>query len=420
MRLGSRRVPGTADLRLAVVSPFLDRRHGTERCIVEQLERIGSQPGVEIHAYCQRVDDLNGVVPYAGASAASRIFWHKVPEIRGPHLLEYLWWFIANRWQRWWDSRIKRLRYDLLYSPGINALDADAITVHIVFREFYERVRSQLSFRAAPAGSWPSLLHRLLYYRLIIALERRVYRRVPALAAVSASVASQIAKYFQRSDVAVIRNGVDTVRFSPSLRLARRAAARDQFALSTGDFVLLFIGNDWRKKGLRTLLQALSSSAWVPFKLLVIGTDAQKPYQTLARSPEMAGRVRFLGPSPDVLQFYAAADAYVGPSLEDAYGLPVVEAMACGLPVIASSRAGASEIIEHLKNGLVLQDPEDPEELAELLRSMYSDAALRERLGDAAFKTAQRYSWDDNAAATWEWLQKAAARLRAKSSGDTR
>jgi glycosyltransferase involved in cell wall biosynthesis len=68
----------------------------------------------------------------------------------------------------------------------------------------------------------------------------------------------------------------------------------------------------------------------------------------------------FLPPSPNVLQFYAAADAYVGPSLEDAYGLPVLEAMACGLPVLASSRAGVSEIIDHEINGIILRDPTTP------------------------------------------------------------
>jgi glycosyltransferase involved in cell wall biosynthesis len=393
-----------------VVSPFLDRRHGTERCIMEQLERIASQQGVEIHLYCQRVDDLQGAIRYTGASSSASIFWHKVPALPGPHLLGYLWWFIANHVQRWWDSRVRGVRCDLLYSPGINALDADAITVHIVFHEFYAQVRSQLSFRAAPFASWPRLVHRLLYYHLSMALERQVYRRVHALAAVSGLVADQLAKYFQCKDAVVIRNGVDTGRFSVSARLARRAAARDQFSLSSSDFVLLLIGNDWKKKGLGSLLNALSMCEDLPFKLLVVGTDDRTPYQTFFQRREMAGRIRFLDPSRDVLQFYAAADAYVGPSLEDAYGLPILEAMACGLPVIASSRAGASEIIEHGKNGLVLQDPQDSQTLAEMLQTLYCHAELRQDMGHAASVTALRNSWEHNAAETWEFLQRAAAK----------
>jgi glycosyltransferase involved in cell wall biosynthesis len=110
------------------------------------------------------------------------------------------------------------------------------------------------------------------------------------------------------------------------------------------------------------------------------------------------------------MQFYAAADAYVGPSLEDAYGLPVLEAMACGLPVIASSRAGVSEIISHGENGFALRDPQDALEVAGLLRKIHEDPALRQKVAEAAARTAESHTWDRNAAATWEFLKAAAAR----------
>lgn len=403
-------------MRIVVITPFLDRRHGTERCVVEQLERIAlQQQDVEIHLYAQRVEDMHGVVQYGKASSPSGIRWHQVRSLRGPHLLDFLWWLTANHAQRLWDSRVNDLNSDLVYSPGINARDADAITVHIVFHELYAQVRSQLSFRAAPIASWPRLIHRLLYYQVIMALERRIYPHVPALAAVSERVAAQLAKHFQRSDAVVIRNGVDAMRFSPAIRRARREAARAELSLSPNDFVPLLIGNDWRNKGLRPLLFALSSCRDVPFKLLVVGTDEQTPYQALMQSPELTERVRFLAPSPDVMQFFAAADAYVGPSLEDAYGLPVLEAMASGLPVIASSRAGVSEIIEHGKSGLVLRNPEDSQELAQTLRTLYGDPELRQRMGDMAALTAQENSWEHNASKTWEFLQRAAAARRESS-----
>jgi glycosyltransferase involved in cell wall biosynthesis len=112
------------------------------------------------------------------------------------------------------------------------------------------------------------------------------------------------------------------------------------------------------------------------------------------------------------MQFYAAADAYVGPSLEDAYGLPILEAMACGLPVIASSRAGASEIIRNGEDGFVLRDPEDSRELAALLRTIYSDVSLRAKIAEEAARTAAEHTWNRNAAATWEFLTAALARKR--------
>src|SRR6202163_1353931 len=129
-------VRGRTELRLAVVSPSLDRRHGTERCIVEQLERLASRNDVEIHVYAQRVEDLRGVSRDRKTISSTGILWHKVPAIPGPHLFAYLWWFLANHLQRFWDSRIRGLKFDVLYSPGINAFGADVIAVHIVFHEF--------------------------------------------------------------------------------------------------------------------------------------------------------------------------------------------------------------------------------------------------------------------------------------------
>jgi len=396
-------------LRLAVVSPFLDRRHGTERCVVEQLERFAAAPGVEIHVYSQRVEDLAGVVRYRGGPSSGRIFWHKVSAIRGPHLVGYVWWFLANHIRRWWDTRIGGLKFDLLYTPGINTLDADAIAVHIVFHAFYDRVRERLKFRNAAIATWPRLLHRLLYYQLIMALERLIYRRrAVSLNSVSRLVACQLNKYFQRADVTVIPNGVDTVQFSSQSRTELRASVRARFQLSPSDFALLLIGNDWKKKGLDCLLETMAACGELRLKLLVVGSDQRSEYEAAVGRFGLAERVFFLEPSSDVIQFYAAADAYVGPSLEDAYGLPVLEAMACGLPVIASSRAGVSEIIAHRKNGMILHHPQDSVELAKLLRELSSNPGMCQTIGREAALTAGQQTWDRNAADLWEFLNQAA------------
>jgi UDP-glucose:(heptosyl)LPS alpha-1,3-glucosyltransferase len=242
-----------------------------------------------------------------------------------------------------------------------------------------------------------------------MALERLVYfRPAVSLSSVSGLVASQLAKYFQREDVVVIPNSVDTARFSPLLRTELRASARDRFRLSSSDFVLLLIGNDLKKKGLDCVLAALAEHRDLGLRLLVVGSDRRAEYEQMVRNLGLGERVLFLDASPDVIQFYAAADAYVGPSLEDAYGLPILEAMACGLPVIASSRAGVSEIITHRKNGLILYNPQDGAELAELLRELCSSRGFCERNGRAAAITAGQQTWDSNAAAVWDLLNQAA------------
>ena len=377
--------------------------------MIEQLERLSADRGTEIHVYAQRVEELHGVARCKTGTrpeSGTRLFWHKVPSIPGPHLLQYIFWFFANAACRWWDAKFRALKYDLTYSPGINAGNADAITVHIVFHAFYRQVISELSFRRTAAKDWPRLIHRKLYYRLIMALERRIYKRPRvSLAAVSALVAQQLESYFQRKDVRVIRNGVDADFFSVSQRATRRADARCEVGLGATDFALLLIGNDWKKKGLDGLLQALSLISALPWRLLVVGSDSRGPYEKIVRERKIQDRVFFLTPSPDVMRFYAAADAYVGPSLEDAYGLPILEAMACGLPVIASSKAGASEIVQDGTNGIILRDPQDVQELSTKIRSLVENRELCISLGERARRTAQQHTWSANAQATREWLE---------------
>jgi glycosyltransferase involved in cell wall biosynthesis len=398
-------------LQIVVVSPFLDRRHGTELCIIEQIERLSSRYGWGIHLFSQRVENVNGLLTEDPKSSDSGfIRWYSVSDLPGPHLLKFLWWFFSNRSVR--KSALKRHgdRPLLVYSPGINCLDANAITVHIVFHEFYARVRHELALLKVPVSRWPVMLHRKLYYRLIMALERRIYTdpRV-RLAAVSKLVSAQLEKHFGRTDSVVIPNAVETAIFNSGARLARRSVSRRSLELDDSDFVVLLIGNDWKKKGLDQLLRALAIIE-IPVQLLVVGKDDPGLYRPALRQLRLDDRVRFLAPSADVLSFYAAADAYVAPSLEDAFGLPILEAMACGLPVIASVKAGASENVVHGSTGYLLRDPMNHVELAELIGRLAGDRAAAQTLGAAAAQFVQAsVSWDHNASVTRDFLESSMA-----------
>jgi len=222
-------------------------------------------------------------------------------------------------------------------------------------------------------------------------------------------VVAQLSAYFGRHDAVSIPNGIDAKRFEPQARLQRRSAARADLNLGPQTFALLLIGNDWRNKGLPTLIEALNKCRNLPIQLLVVGKDDARPFEAAIRKLGLLDRISFLFPSKDVMKFYAAADAYVGPSLQDAYGLPVIEAMASGLPVIASINAGASEIINHGLNGLLLREPTNAAELAGLIRRLVNDRSLRELLAGNAVSTARLCTLDHNAAAMWELLKKANA-----------
>ncbi len=405
-------------MRLAVVSPFLDRQHGTERCIIEQIERFVSDNRWTIELYSQRVSQIKGLAPATEGDKATSIFWRKVRDIPGPHLIKYVWWLCANQWSRSRDRRSGKVCPDLVYSPGINCFDADVIVVHIVFHAFYDQVRSKLMLSRSSLRSWPLLVHRRLYYRLIMLLERKIYRDSGVrLIAVSNVVAAQLKRHFRREDVTVIRNAVDTSQFNAEARISKRAAARQSFGYHQDEFVLLLIGNDWKKKGLDVLLRALASLQESSSRALIVGSDDSSMYKDVLDRFGLRARIRFAGVSSDVLAYYAAADAYVGPSLEDAFNLPILEAMACGLPVIASAQAGAAELIRDGETGFILTDPQDHAHLADLIRRLHADDRLRVAVGEAASRYALAHcSWNENAQKTREFLELALQRLRKRGS----
>jgi glycosyltransferase involved in cell wall biosynthesis len=398
---------GSANLRLAVVSPFVDRRHGTERALAELLERLARDHNCEIHLYAQRVQDLAFDQTAAVCSGTSgAIIWHKVPSVPGPHLLGFLFWLLLNSICRAWDRWIHALRFDLVLSPGINCFDADVVLVHALFHRLWEMAREEKLESVQPG--FFRCLHRRVYYSLLTGWESRIYENPKvSLATVYQRTATLLKNYFHRQDVCVIPNGVDAEQFSPAARLALRPQSRLRRNFQENDFVLLLIGNDWLVKGIQTVLSAMSVLRDLPFRLIVAGEDAPGSFREYAKSLGILERCHFEPPQPDVLDFYAAADLYVSPSHEDSFGLPVLEAMSCGLPVITSAFAGVSDLIHNGEDGFVLRDPQ---ELVKLLRELYRDGAKRQRVGEAAAKLSREWTWDRNAAAVWDLLKEVSAR----------
>jgi UDP-glucose:(heptosyl)LPS alpha-1,3-glucosyltransferase len=394
-------------LRIAVISPFVDRQHGTERAVAELIDRLAAKCGDEVDLYAQRVADVRNVA-LAGESASNRkIRWHRVGKFPGPLLLGFPGWLWLNRRRRSREVSRNGNNPDVIFSPGINALDADVILVHAVFHRLAELQTAR--DRAGLRG-----LHRNLYYALLCKLERRIYGDPQlTLAAVSRHTAEQLKKYFGRDDVTVIPNGVDVEHFSPLAIAPLREAARRQRHISPDETVLLLIGNDWRNKGLTTLLAAMADCRDLPLRLLVVGQDEQAPFRAQAAMAGVRERVEFCAPVSDVRQLYAAADILVAPSLEDSFNLPVLEAMACGLPVIVSPRAGVSEWLTNGFDALLLKDPENAAELAEAVRALGSGSPLCKTLAENAVLTAHKFSWDEHAAELRQLMAKAAAKKKA-------
>jgi glycosyltransferase involved in cell wall biosynthesis len=375
--------------RIAIITPFLDKSHGSERCLAEQVERLARHYPIRI--YTHRVDGLD--------LSSGNISVRRIPSVPGPHLIKYAWFFVANHIWRSYDTVFRGARYAVRYSPCINCLDANVIAVHIVFHARAKQMAGR-AFSDLPLRDWPRSLHRKIYFGLIMSLERLIYRNCDlVMIYVSNQVSAEMREYFGRSsgrDV-VIYHGVAASYFNPADRRKLRAHEREKLGIADSDFVLLLIGNDWTAKGLPTLVDAIARLGNPKFKAVVVGRDSLHNHQRHISRARLDGRILFLPPSDDVLRFYAVADAYVGASLEDAFAMPPMEAMACGLPVIVSRRAGVSELVTDGHDGLILNDPTDSEDLAAKIARLGENSELARELGEQGSRTVRRYTWDENA-----------------------
>lgn len=371
-------------LRVWVVSPEVHRHGGTERCLAEQLERWRDRFELRLYTMGAEGVDLDGIEV------------RRLPRLPGPHLARWVFWYLANTLRRRLDAR--RGAPDVVYSPGVNCPDADVVSVHIIFAKYWERVRRQALGDLPRIARAARSAHRALYVALLRRLEAWTYGGPAMLVALSRQDAGELERRFGRPHgrVVAMSNGVDAGRFSPGSRLALRTRVRQTLGLE-GRTVALLVGNDAYTKGADVAIRALAGLPEHVVLALAGGMD-EAAIRRWARGAGVEARVLVWPHRPDVEAYYAAADLLIAPSREDAYALPPLEAMACGLPVIVSARAGVAELVEDGRDALVLHDPEDPVALAGAIRRVVDDPSLARRLGERGRRRAEQLSWDENAA----------------------
>jgi phosphatidylinositol alpha-1,6-mannosyltransferase len=384
---------------LWIVTPELHHGDGTEHCLAEQVQRWRER--FDIRLYTMRISEVE----------VRGIAVRRIPWLPGPHLVKYIWWFAANTVVRIWDAR--RLGApDVVHSPGINCFDADIMSVHMIFGKHREGA-ARISVR--DLSNWPFLLragHRLVYRSLVDLLERLIYAGPSTLWAISHRDAADLAACFGRpaGSVPVLPHGVDTRYFCPEARRERRDDARVRLGVA-GKRVILLVGNDAQIKGVDVGVRALS---FLPpdVVLAVAGRVDEARVRSWAREGSVEDRV-FLWPHiQPVIDYYAAADVLAAPSREDAYHLPAIEAVACGLPVVISAAAGAAELMQDGRHALILHDASDPAECARLVERVLEDRGLAEDLGRNGRALAERYSWEANARRAQALIEREAATPR--------
>jgi len=117
----------------------------------------------------------------------------------------------------------------------------------------------------------------------------------------------------------------------------------------------------------------------LPFYLCVVGSDAPSEFLPRVQSFRLSDRVQFFPENTEILPFYSAADIYAAPSLEDSFNLPVLEAMACGLPIVTTAVGGIPEVVKHGVNGFLVP-PENPQSLAEAIELLLARPETAQRM----------------------------------------
>lgn len=230
-------------------------------------------------------------------------------------------------------------------------------------------------------------------------------RRAHRILTVSESSKRDILRFFpvKPEKISVIYNAIDEqFRVPPSDDAIARVRERYQL----GDPFVLYVGNVKPHKNVERLIEAfalLRRRAAEGLKLVIIGDEISK-HQTLRRAVhrhKLYKHVRFLGFVPDdtLSVLYRLAGVFVFPSLYEGFGLPPLEAMACGAPVIASNVSSLPEVVG---DAAFLVDPYSSEAIANAIMKVLSDSTLANCLRAKGFARAQDFSWERSVARTLE------------------
>jgi len=252
----------------------------------------------------------------------------------------------------------------------------------------------------------------------------RLYRQlnyphsVRAAAAViinSESLRSEIQRYLavDKDKLKLIYEAVDHDLFRPGSADAARAHVGHRYGL-TKPFVL-FVSTLWPYKNCEGLLRAwaLSRSELGDRQLAIVGGGRDQKYvaslHLLAAQLGIARDVVFVGKVPltETVRFYQAADVFVYPSLNETFGLPILEAMACGCPVVTSD---VSAMPETAGGAAILADAKAPAAIGKAI--VEAAAPGRDRLRDLGLRRASQFTWEATAAATLDTYRDVAARRK--------
>ena len=346
-------------MKLAIISrPFVF--HGGVETATAGLVGALVGRGHEVHLYSPF-----GQLPVPGAVV------HRIPLPPLPSLARALWLPIAAA------RTVRASGYEVVQSHELT-LSQD------IYRAGEGCHRAYLATRRGRT--------RPLYHRVLQALEARIFRTTPRIVAIARRGLDEIERLYSvpPARLRVVYNGVDLERFRPDNRARYRARVLESVGAPADAWVVLFAGSGFERKGLAFLIEGFSRFRDRSSRLVVLGKGDARPYRALAERLGIAARVIWQGPRADIERWYAASDVVALPSLYEPFGNVHLEALASGVPVVASAVAGGAEAIADGRGGAIV-DPRDARAVVAAL------GRLRERnpgeVTDAARRAAEPFTF---------------------------
>jgi glycosyltransferase involved in cell wall biosynthesis len=326
------------------------------------------------------------------------VTFHRVRGPGRPVALAYPWFMLIG------GLTVRRLRRGVVQATGaIVPNQVDVIAIHYCH---------QVGPANPSRSTWLFRMHIKVVGRMLRLGERLCFakNRTARFVCVSGGVADDVRRHYPEltDRVVTINNGVDTDKFAPGVREQDASALRSRLGIAADRLVAVFVGSEWERKGLPSVIEALASAP--EWDLIVAGGGDEKRYRALAQSLGVGEAVHWLGVSRDVQPVYETADALVFPSSYEAFSLVTLEAAASGLPILATPVSGVRELVTDGHSGFIIS--QDPNVIAARLRLLAADPALRERMGRAARAAGLEFSWQKMVIAHRDLYERLAAESR--------
>ena len=361
-------------LKIAILVRHFVTTGGMERYCVEVTRQLARNH--EVHVFAQAWT-WNG---------SEKIHFHKIPRfLEKPSFLNQLIFSYFTR--KYLDET-----YDIIHSHE-RVTHFDTMTVHCpCFRTYiteeqrwWKRLFLWLSIAVSP---------RKMAY---LWLEKRqfLYKQERILITVSDMIKKNVQANYSLPDdyFGMAYPGVDSELMKRANNEKNRAKKRSELGLKKEDLVVLFVGTEFKRKGLEALFRGFALIDRTDLILIVAGGGEQEKYRRLAHKLRIENRVLFLGMVEEIEKLYAIADIYILPTLLEPAGMSPIEAMASGIPTIMSSStyAGSAELIKN-NEAILLEHPEKPVDIANSINRLM-DEEYRSELGRRGQGLAAQLTW---------------------------